>query len=394
MGEIVVRYDFETTVSRKDMGNLKAAFNSERITEKGFISYWGAEFDFKTAPAILDALSKLVENGLFGYTICTDDYLNRVKWWLSSQRDYLVDKEWVIPTYGTIFSLATTIRAFTEVGDAVIVMTPGYNRYIAAAQHNGRQVIQSQLIDNGESYTIDFDDLSEKMKRPKAKILVVCNPNNPTGSIWKREDLQTIDELAVANDILVFSDEIFSEVVFEGNMVVPYSKIARTDSRNITCTSLGKAFSMTGINHANVIIPNDQVRRAFLRQRQTDHFGSIDPFAHAALVGAYTQEGADWLREMRSYVYGNYQYIDKFFREHFPKVKVRKPEGTYVLWIDFSGMKREDKALREFLFDEALFLLDTGDEYGGEAGFMRMNIAAPRHEIKKSLNYLLKVAKS
>ena len=387
-----MKYDFDKTVRREGMGNLKAHVNTEAIASKGFINYWGAEFDFKTAPAITTALSELVENGLFGFTICTDLYLNRVKWWLETQRDYLVNSDWIVPTYGTIFSLATTIRAFSEIEDYVIVLSPGYNRYISTAYNNRRRVLESKLIDDGVTYLIDFDDLQEKMSFSKSKILVLCNPNNPTGTIWKKEDLEKIDRLAFKNEITVFSDEIFADVYFNHEGVIPYSKIANINSKTITCTSLGKAFSMTGINHANAIIPNDMVRNKFCSQKKTDHFGSIDPFAHAAMLGAYTSEGANWLQSMRSYVFENYLYIKGFFKLYFPEIIVRVPEGTYVLWIDFRGLGLEKNALNNFLVNDALLMLDNGEEYGGDSRFMRMNIAAPQHEIKKSLNYLLAIS--
>ncbi len=192
------------------------------------------------------------------------------------------------------------------------------------------------------------------MSGSRNRLLVLCNPNNPTGTIWGVKDLERIAALAERHDVLVFSDEIFAEVVFSEASIPPYHSAAGEDAECVTCGSLGKCFGLTGVNHANVVIPNAKLRERFLLQRNSDHYGSIDPFLHAALLGAYTEEGAAWLDAMVEYIWGNYLCIDFFLKEKLPIVTVLKPEGTYVLWIDFRGLGLEAGELNRFLLEEAL----------------------------------------
>ncbi len=389
-----MRYDFDTAVDRSGIGNMIEEWQPPAIRDAGLTSYWGAEFGFRTAPAIVDAVRKAAENGLFGYTIATPDYLDRVVWWFENRRGTRIRPEWILPTHGVIFSLATSIRAFTEPGEAIITLTPGYRRYNQAAERLGRKVSESPLVLRNGRYHIDFEDLEARMSEAANRLLVLCNPNNPTGTIWGIHDLERIAELAGRQGVLVFSDEIFAEVVFGEASIPPYHSVAGEGAECITCGSLGKCFGLTGVNHSNVVIPNARLRERFLIQRNSDHYGSIDPFLHAALLGAYTEEGAAWLDAMLEYVWGNYLFIDSFFREHLPAVSVLKPEGTYVLWIDFRGLGLEAGELNRFLLEEALLCLDPGESYGGPAGYMRMNISVPRREIERSLELLLDAARA
>ena len=387
-------YDFDTAVDRSGIGNMIEVSRPQTVRDAGLTSYWGAEFGFRTAPAVLDAVKKAADNGLFGYTIATPDYLDRVVWWFETRRGARIQPEWILPTHGVIFSLATSIRAFTEPGEAIITFTPGYRRYNQAAERLGRKVSESRLVLRNGRYRIDFEDLETRMSEAANRLLVLCNPNNPTGTVWGVHDLERIAELAKRHDVLVFSDEIFAEVVFEGASVPPYHSVAGEGAECVTCGSLGKCFGLTGVNHSNVVIPNAKLRERFLLQRNSDHYGSIDPFLHAALLGAYTEEGAAWLDAMLKYVWGNYLFIDSFFKENLPAVSVLRPEGTYVLWIDFRGLGLEAGELNRFLLEEALLCLDPGESYGGPPGYMRMNISVPRREIERSLELLLGAARA
>ena len=357
-------FDFNTVVDRSGIGNMMEEFTPQAIRDAGLPSYWGAEFDFRTAPVVIEAVKKAADNGLFGFTIPTPEYLDRVVWWFRTQRHCEIRHEWVLPTQGTIFSVATSIRAFTEVGEGVIVFTPGYMRYKQAAERLGRKAMESSLIQRDGRYYIDFADLESKMSEPENKLLVLCNPNNPTGTIWNRADLERIASLADRHGVIVFSDEIFAEIAFEGASVTPYHSVAGEDSMSITCTSLGKCFGLTGVNHANVVIPNPDLRESFLLQRNADHYGSVDPFLYAALTGAYSEQGADWLSAMREYVWGNYLLVDSFLKRHTPGISVVRPGGTYVLWMDFSALGLEGEELSRFLLDEAFLCLDKGRPMG------------------------------
>ncbi len=388
-----MEFDFDTIVDRRHIGNMIEETKPLSIRGAGLPSYWGAEFDFRTAPIVVEALRNAVDRGLMGFTLPDSAYLGRIVWWYKTQRRCSIRANWILPTHGTIFSLATAIRAFTQEGEGVIIFRPGYMRYKQAADRLRRKTVMSTLIARGGQYHVDYEDMESKMAQPENKLLALCNPNNPTGTVWGDDVLVRIAELAEKHDVLVFSDEIFAEVTFEGAYVPPYFSVAGEDSASITCGSLGKCFGLTGINHANVIIPNSEVRKRFLAQRNADHYGSIDPLHYAALMGAYSEEGAAWLNAMRAYVWENYLLVDAFFKEKMPKVSVTKPQGTYVLWIDFRGLGLGREELNRFLLDEALLCLDAGESYSGAPGFMRMNISVPRAEISRSLELLLEAAR-
>jgi cystathionine beta-lyase len=389
-----MEFDFDTVVDRRDIGNMIEETKPRAIRGAGLPSYWGAEFDFQTAPVVVEALRNAVERGLMGFTLPDSTYLDRVAWWYETQRRCSIRTEWILPTHGTIFSLATAIRAFTREGEGIVMLSPGYMRYRQAADRLGRKTVMSALIPRDGQYLIDFEDLEDKMARPENRLLALSNPNNPTGTVWGAGGLTRIAELAAKYGTLVFSDEIFAEVTFGGTHVSPYFSMAGEDSASVTCGSLGKCFGLTGINHANVVIPNPDIRERFLAQRNADHYGSIDPLHYAALMGAYSEEGAAWLNAMRAYVWKNYLLVDAFFKQELPGASVIRPEGTYVLWIDFRGLGLGREELDHFLLDEALFCLDAGESYGGDSGFMRMNISVPRAEIVRSLELLHKAARS
>lgn len=388
------KYDFDTMVVRENTGNMKFLTTPEAVLRAGNISYSGAEMDFKTSPSVIDAIVRRAKGGLFGFTLCDETYIKAVRWWMKNQRGWDVKKEWIVATYGTIHSVATAIRAFTEVGDGIIIQPPVYHRYQQAIRRTNRVAIMDPLKYRNGQYEIDFENLARCMSDPRAKLMVICNPHNPVGRVWTEGELSRIAELAERYNVIVFSDEIFAEVVFDGHFTVPYSEVPRAAARCIVSTSLGKTFNLTGFNNANLIIPDAGIRERFRVQRDSDHFGSIDPLVHAAVCGAYTPEGADWVREMLKYVRGNLTVIQEYFA-HLPQVKLCDVEGTYVLWMDWRELGFDDDALYDFLVNEAYLCLDPGIQYGpGGSGFMRMNVATTRAALRRSLATLLRAAEA
>ena len=387
-------YDFETLVRRDENSNLKACVTDERVKQSGNISFCGAEMDFKTAPNIEKAILELARNGLYGFTLCDERYRESVCRWMEKERNYSIQPEWVVPTLGTIHSVATTIRMVTGEEDAVLVNTPAYTRYEQAVVRLGRKMVKSPMILKEGRYYMDFEHLEGCMAQEKVKLYILCNPHNPTGQIFKTEELEQLAALANKYDVLVFSDEIFAETTYFGHQTPAYSKVKGAQDNCIVSTSLGKTFNFTGVNHANMIIPNAQLREAFTKQRNADHYGSIEPFVYAALLGAYTEEGADWVRHMNAYVENNINQIKAFFEKELPEVKIYGGEGAYILWLDWREIFEDEEELMDFLLHKAYFELDAGSHYGEEAsGFTRMCVASPWQEIEKALESL-KRAKS
>ena len=382
---------FNTRVDRSgSIQWLKDHFTPDYIKEQNLLGYAGAEFEFPTCPSFIRGVKRATEKGLFGFTMVGSDYRNAVKWWMKELRDYEVQTEWIVPTQGTIFSLATSIRLFTEPGDNIMVLSPNYSRYNQAATRLKRGTVSIPFIEDKGRYSVDFAALAAAFAQKENKLLVLCNPNNPTGHVYSREELEKIAELSKRYEVAVFSDEIFAEVVFEESKAIPYAQVAGPDALAITCTSMGKVFSLTGVNHANVIIENASLREAFIEQRNADHFGSVDPMVYAGMMEAYTEEGKAWVLALREYVWENFLLLDDFMKSYLPKAKVTKPQGTFVVWVDYSGYAENWAELDHLLKEEGLFVGDGGKEYFGKTTCVRYSIAVPKAELEKTLERVAK----
>ena len=364
---------------------LKDYFTPEAVKEEGLLGYAGAEFEFATCPAFCRGVTELAKKGTFGYSLIGSDYRNAVKWWMEKLRGWSIDPEWVVPTHGTIFSLATAIRLLTNEGDNIIVLTPNYNRYNQAAHRLNRGTVEVPFQETETGFALDFEGLERAFADQKNRLLVICNPNNPTGHILTERELADIAALSQKYGVAVFSDEIFAELVFEGNRVTPYVQAAGPEALAITCTSMGKVFSLTGVNHANVIISNPKLRDSYLAQRNADHFGSVDPMVYAGMLEAYSEDGRKWVLELNRYLWDNYLVFSDFLRRRLPKASLKKPQGTFVLWVDFSAYGEAWPELDGLLREKGLLVGDEGEEYGGRPTCVRYSIAVPRSELIRSL---------
>ena len=390
------KFNFDLRVDRTNLHSLKESMTPDAVRNHGLVSYWGAEFEFPTCPAFSEGVIACARRGHFPFTIQDENYNQHVAWWMEHVRHWKIAHDWINPTHGTIFALATTIRLFVKPVQNMIVILPGYSRYKQAADRIGVGCVSSYMkyMKEEKRYELDLDDLEQKMACPENTLLVLCNPNNPTGTILKEDTIKHISELSMKYNVPVFCDEIFAEVVLEGDGVVPFGKAAGEDSLSITCTSLGKCMSLTGVNHANVIIPNAKLREKYIKQKYSDHYGSIDPMLYAGLCHAYTEDGKDYVEELCCAIKENVKVFTDSLKKILPKARVIQPEGTYVVWVDYSDMGLFDQDLAVFLEQEALFVGDPGSEYGATDQFYRYNLAVPMECIKKSMEYLERSIKS
>lgn len=365
-------------VSREGLGSLQEALTPGNIRAAGVPSLGGAEFDFKTAPCIRRALADYAENGYYAFTWPIDGYLERIQWWMANARDWEIDGVWVVPTLGTIFSVATCLRMLLGPDDAMIVQPPVYYRYEQAATRLGLKTVYNPLVVEDGSYRMNFEQLEALMADEKNKLLVICNPANPVGRVWTRDELQRVSELSAKYGTVVVSDEIFAEVTFDGHKTVPYASLEPGRANAIVLTSIGKSFSCTGLNFANAIIPGGPLRERFTAQRTRDHFGSIDPFGRQALMAAYTPEGLAWQRESVAYMAKNRQIIGQAI-EGAGLGRVYPTEGTFVCWAHWTGLSLQGEELNDFFEKKALLEIEPGMEYGpGLERFSRINISG-RH---------------
>jgi len=384
-------FDFDTAPERKNTGSMKYHWLPEGWAEDGILTFSGAELDLKTAPCISEALARRAQNGLYGYTLPDDAYLDSLRNWLRTEREWEISNDWIVPTYGIIQALNCCIRAFTKPGDAVLIQPPTYHMYAKAALKNERRVVENPLIYKNGYYEMDFEDLEKKMSGPEVKLMVLCNPQNPIMDFWGEEELKKLAALADKYHVVVFSDEIFAEHSYAGT-VPAYGKF--DERHSIVLTSLGKAFNFTGFSHGNAVIRDEALRSAFIEQRDRDHFGSIDPFIYAAQIAAYSPEGKEWLQEMLAYSWENAGLLRKFFADYFPEVICCRQRGGTLVWVDLHSFGMEEEVLHTFLQKEARFQSDKGSIYGtGGECFTRIEVGTPRKNLEQALDRLLAAAK-
>lgn len=339
-------YDFDHPQGgRENVGNMKTHTTPEALRRQNITSFAAAEMDFKTAPSVIEAVRQAAERGIYGFTIPTAEYLGAVRWWHREMRGWEIEDEWIVPTLGTIFSVAEAIRLTTTERERMIVQTPVYYRYEQAADRQGRETVHNPLkIVNGR-YEMDFEDLERKMADPANKLLVLCNAHNPVGRVWPEADLRRVGALSEKYGVVVLSDEIFGEMTFDGHTAVPYASLPEGRRYAITVTGLGKAFNFTGVNHAHAIIPDPALRERFIRQKYADHYGSLGPFEYAAVLGAYSPEGKAWFEAVREYIRQNGRFVTEYLAQYIPQARVFPVEGTSVCWIDWSFLNRRGQGL-------------------------------------------------
>ena len=383
-----MNFDFETLVDSADI-DLRRSF------QKDVTVMSGAQLHFKTAPCVIKALSARAQSGIYGWTGSEyPEYLEAVRSWMRDVRDWDIQIPWIVPTYGTLQAMCCAIRAFTQEGDGVIVQPPVYVLYDRVLSRTKRKKACNPLLLSDGQYRIDFENLERLMAVPENKLMLLCNPHNPIMSVWEKDDLDKIAALAKAHGVLVVVDEIFAEHVFSGQEIYPYAQVDRAMENCIICTSLGKAFNFTGMSHANMIIPDERIRSAFIAQRNTDHYGSMDPFMHDAVIAAYSKEGKEWINALLSYVSENIRMVKAFFSQHFPQVAVCRHQAGTLLWVDFRGLGLSEEELHRFLKEEAGILADKGSDYGEEGtGFCRIQLGFPKAELDRALQRLLAAGK-
>ena len=385
-----IQYDFEKEAFRTGIGNMKGRM-AEKLKEQGIedpVVLSGAEMDYPVAPCIRERLAHFAREGIFGFTQADEDYFGAVCRWMEHMRGMKVLPEWILPVQGTTFALSTCIRALTGPGEKVLLMSPSYYRFDRAVLRNGRIPLYHLLPLEDGNYHIGWADLEEKLSDPACTLMVLVNPHNPTGKVFPAEDVERISTLCRQYEVTVFSDEIFAETAQPGFSVVPYTAV---DPHGITSTSLGKAFSLTGVNQANLIVPDEELREKIRIQRDRDHFGSIDPFFYQALMAGYTPEGADWIRASNAHTAENARLVRETLQEQMPRIRLLPVEGSFIGWLDCRALGLDDPALEAF-FERAWIFADPGIEYGvNGSGFFRWNLATPRRILEKALKRLKEV---
>lgn len=385
-----MKYDFDKTIDRRATNSYKWDSAPE-----GVLPMWVADMDFRTAPAIIDALQKRVAHGIFGYTRVPDAYYDAVTSWFSRRHGWDIDREWIIYTSGVVPAVSAVIKALTVPGDKVIVQTPVYNCFFSSIRNNGCEIVSNPLRRTADTYEMDFDALERCAADPRAKVMLLCNPHNPAGRVWTPDELTRLGNICLRNGVTVVSDEIHCELVYQGFKYTPFASLSDAFlHRSVTCVSPSKAFNIAGLQIANIVAFDNDLRSRIDNAININEVCDVNPFGVAATIAAYN-EGEEWLNQLVDYLHGNYEAMAEFCRRELPEFPITRLEGTYLVWMDCSSLGMPSDALEHALLDDARLWLNAGTMYGAEGeGYMRWNIACPRSVMLDGLNRFLNFVRS
>lgn len=389
-----MKYNFDKVMDRS---NTYAVKYDERIKNFGtddIIPLWIADMDFETAQPIIDAVKKRAEHGIYGYVSKPDSYFQAFCDWQKKRNNWDVDKELVSFSPGVVPSLSAIVREFTSENDTVLIQTPVYPEFYDVAEVWGRSVIENQLVNNVGIYSIDFEDFEEKLKQ-SPKLFILCNPQNPVGRVWTREELTKITNLCLKYKVLIVSDEIHADLMLWGNKHIPTATISKeVNEITITCTSCSKTFNLAGLQASYAVFPNKESKNRFDTFWRNLEIHRNNCFSLVGLETAY-KEGEEWLEQLIPYLEGNIEYIRDYCKNNIPQIKPAKPESTYLVWLDCRELGLNNEELKNFMINKAHLGLNAGNSFSRSlSGFMRMNVACPRSILEKAMKQLEEAVKN
>ncbi len=385
-------YDFTTCPDRRRSNSYKYNDMLKRNPDvpEGIIPFSVADMEFKNAPEIGEGLKSYIENSVFGYTAPSAELLGSIKSWMDRRHFYRIEKEWIQLCDGVVPALGDFIRAMTKEGDGVIILSPVYYPFKRSILVNNRKVVEVDLINDGSAYTIDFDALEKAASDKNTTLIIFCNPHNPVGRVWTKEELRRVYDICVKHDVFIVDDEIHNDLIMPGYEHTVMGAVAEDAGKHMgICVAPSKTFNLAGMQTSAVIIEDPDVRKAFDDSRFKGYRGAPNALGMEACRIAYTQ-CEKWLDECIDVIHENALYFTKFMNEHFPEIKVYPLEGTYLIWCDFRAWKMGTRELEHFMTHEALLFTDEGYLFGDAGkGFERFNLACPKQVLVEALNRLV-----
>ncbi|MBO4457827.1 MAG: pyridoxal phosphate-dependent aminotransferase [Butyrivibrio sp.] len=383
------KYDFDKVHNRRGTSSLKYDFGIERRRRDDLLPLWVADMDFRLPDEILDEIKDRVNHGIFGYTDPKDDYKKAVSEWYSKRHGFEFDDSYLTVVPGIVYAIAVAVRAYTEPGESVLIQEPVYYPFSETVELNHRNLVNNQLVNNDGHYEIDFDDFEKKIVDEKVKLFLLCSPHNPVGRVWTKEELTRIGDICLKHGVTIFADEIHSDFVFRGYEHTSFMTLDEKYKEILVLgTSPSKTFNIAGLQVANIIIPNEVLRQKFKTENAASGYSQANVIGLTATKACY-EKGGEWVDELLEYLEGNLDYIREFIKEKLPQIKLIEPEGTYLIWLDFSDVTFDYRDLRRLIEDEAKLWLDGGIIFGRQTSlFERINIAAPRSIIEQAMEQL------
>ena len=391
-----MKYNFNERIDRSENHSAKWAEMEMKFGRNDLIPMWVADMDIKAAPEIVESMKKKVEQEIFGYVYRPDSYYKTAANWLKKRFGYEISPSSLIHSPGVVPSMSILVKMLTKTTDKILIQTPVYPPFASAVKDNGRELVENPLIkDEKGYYTIDFEDLEKKLSLDEVKLFILCNPHNPVGRVWKKEELLKMGELCKKYNVRILADEIWRDLIMPGYKHTPMASLSK-DIEDITITlfSPTKSFNLAGLQASFATFPRVEERKEF-----DSILGQMDvkrnnPFSLVAFEAAY-EKCEDWLEELIVHIDGNMQYVVDFIAEKLPEIKVVKPEGTYLMWLDFNGTKIPQDKIQEFLINEAKVAMNDGGSFGSNGkGFARMNVACPRYMVEEAMERIEKALKN
>lgn len=387
--------DFDTVIDRRNTNCLKYDFAKRRGMPENVQPLWVADMDFQTSSYVQKALIREAGHGIFGYSEVQEEYFEALKSWMSRHYGWSVERRWLVKTPGIVFALAMAVKAFTKEGDGVLLQLPVYYPFSEVIVDNGRKIVSNTLVqDESGRYHMDAEDFENKIVNDNIKLFFLCNPHNPVGRVWTKEELIKIGDICHKHHVIVVSDEIHADFVFQGKHNVFASLKEEYKDFTITCTSPSKTFNLAGLQISNILIPDTELRQRFRKEIDASGYSQLNVMGLVACEAAY-RDGDEWYYAMLDYIRQNIEFTKGFFEQKMPKVKMTEPEGTYLVWLDFRELNLTNQELEDLIIKKAGLWLDSGVIFGESGkGFQRINVACPRAALKEALEKLEQAVKS
>lgn len=376
-------YDFSEMIDRRHTNSVKWDVADNELP------MWVADMDFRTAPAIVDAIKRKADTGIFGYEEVPDAYFEAVQHWYATEHDWAPNTDWMRFVTGVVPAISSAVRRISHVGDNVLVQAPVYNIFYNSIVNNGRHVLSNDLQFADGTYDVDWDDLATKLADPLTTMMILCNPHNPVGKVWKTAELQRLADLAAANHVTVFSDEIHGDITDAGHGYTPFASVSETAANiSITAVSPSKTFNVAALHAATLIVPNEDLRNSVDRGINSEELAEPNAFAIPGSIAAYTH-GAEWVHELNATITANKQVLTTFIEKNLPQLHVIKGHATYLVWIDCRDLTTDTTALCDLIRKTTGLFITAGSVYGGDGhDFVRINVACPAARLQDGLDRL------
>lgn len=384
-----MQYDFDTPIDRTHTWSIKHDFKKENGKADDILPLWVADMDFRSPDSVVEALKKAVDHGIFGYSRADESYFDAVAAWYQKRHHLTLQPEWMTCTPGIVFALSIAVRAFTQEGDAVLIQPPVYHPFSRAILRNKRTLVENPLVLKDGHYEMDLEDLEQKVLDEHIKLMILCNPHNPVGRVWTREELTALADICLRHHVYVISDEIHGDFVWQGHEQTPYASISEEAClHSMMCTAPSKTFNLAGMATSNLFIPDPEMRRKFRSELLDVGQENMNRLGLFACRAAY-EGGGEWLDQLIGYLAGNLALVRDFCKNRVPQIQLVEPEGTYLAWLDCRELGMTDDELMAFFSNEAKVWLDPGTHSGEQgSGFMRFNLGSSRSVIAQALDQI------